>query len=242
MIARPPRPQVQPWLAAVGGQWNHETIAAEPQVGPTDRQGGRTRRTCLVVGVVATAVIVARLDAQSPPDFSGKWVLASSQAPRLQALGEDFSIAQDATTLRVDSTGRSGRFSNNGPTSETRYPVRTIYILDGIEHPSQVIASPPLTTASAPMSAMTMMMEESISKATWAGRQLVIMTYSRMKTTVLWLTPSVYMTRRTGRQAFSMDADGTLVVENLIVNDPDPLPGAHEAPSPTLARTIYKKG
>jgi hypothetical protein len=81
--------------------------------------------------------------------------------------------------------------------------------------------------------------EESFSRATWAGRQLVIMTYSRIKTTVPWLTPSVYVMRRTERQGLSMEADGTLVVESLTVADP--LPWAPEAPSPTPVRSTYKK-
>lgn len=127
------------------------------------------RRTCLVVGVVAIAVIVARLDAQSPPDFSGKWVLASSQPPGTHALGRDFSIAQDSTTLSIDSTGFRFSGSTNGGWSETPFPIRTIYALDGIEHPRQVIANQPVTNSSAwtfSSPTMSSTTEESISKAT----------------------------------------------------------------------------
>ena len=66
------------------------------------------------------------------------------------------------------------------------------------------------------------------------------MTYNRIKTTAPSLTPPVSETRQTVRQALSMDADGTLVVESLIVADP--LAWATDAPSPTQVRSIYTKG
>jgi hypothetical protein len=203
-----------------------------------------TLTAAIVIGVVAGAWRVGRAQEQSAarPDFSGKWALASSQPPGHQAFGDDFSIAQDATTLEVDSTGHRVSLSTTRGSSETPFPVRTIYALDGIEHPTQVIADPPVTTASAPTSGFVMSSgtEESISKATWAGRQLVIMTYSRIRITAPNQTPSASVIRRTVRQALSIEADGTLVVESLI--GADPLPWAQEAPTPTPVRSIYKKG
>jgi hypothetical protein len=193
------------------------------------------RTAVITVVIVAGAWHVGR--AQEPsaarPDFSGKWVFASSQPSGGlgNALGDKFSITQDAATLRIDTTAFRVSDSRTVSLFETRFPIRTIYSLDGIEHPSQV------STDASPTFRVEMMsiIEESISKATWAGRQLVIMTYSRMKTTV----PSS-VRRRTERQALSIEPDGTLVVESLIVVDP--LPGADEAPSPTPLRSIYKKG
>jgi hypothetical protein len=200
------------------------------------------RRICLIVGVAATAVIAARLDAQSPPDLSGKWVLASSQPPGTYALGREFSVAQDAATLRIDSTGISFSASTASGWSETPFRIQTIHVLDGIEHPAQVIADPPVAAVSAPTSGMRMSSttEESLSKATWAGRQLVIMTYSRIRTTAPSRTPAVSVMRQTVRQSLSLETDGTLVVESLIVADP--LPWALEAPSPAPVRSTYKKG
>jgi hypothetical protein len=197
------------------------------------------RTAVITVVIVAGAWHVGR--AQEPsaarPDFSGKWVFASSQPSGGlgNALGDKFSITQDAATLRIDTTAFRVSDSRTVSLFETRFPIRTIYSLDGIEHPSQV------STDASPTFRVEMMsiIEESISKATWAGRQLVIMTYSRMKTTVPSRTPS-NVRRRTERQALSTEADGTLVVESLIVVDP--LPGADEAPSPTPLRSIYKKG
>ena|SRR5579863_5923053 len=76
---------------------------------------------------------------------------------------------------------------------------------------------------------------------TWAGNRSITqnMTYDRIKITAPNLT-SVSVIRRTVRQGWSMEADGTLVIESLIVADP--LPWGQEAPSPTPVRRTYKKG
>ena len=200
------------------------------------------RRTSLAVGVVAISLIAVRLGAQSPPDFSGKWVLVSSNPPGSHALGVDFTISQDAMTLTVASTGFSIRASTSGDGSETPYDVRTIHILDGIEHPRRAIADSPVATPLASTSQMTMTssMEESISKATWAGSQLVIMTYNKIKITAPSRTPSVTVIRQTVRRALSMGSDGTLAVDSLIVADP--MPWGLAARSPTPVRSVYKKG
>lgn len=195
------------------------------------------QRICLVVGVVA-ATLAPRLDTQSPPDFSGKWVLASSQPSDSlgNALGDKLSITQDATTLRIDTTAFRVRSLGMDTLIELQLPIRSIYSLDGLEHPTVIQDTAAL--APNPRVKVWFVVEESISKATWAGRQLVIMTYSKTKSTVPRETP--YVRRRTERQALSMEADGTLAVESLVVVDP--LPSAHEAPSPTPLRSIYKKG
>jgi hypothetical protein len=203
----------------------------------------------IVIGVVGGVGRVGRAQAQpagNHPDFSGKWVFASSQPPAVQNGpddvvvsgpppfgGDDFSIAQDATTLTVDSLGyRPSDFKRGA--QALPFSIRTIYVLDGIEHPSQVIANRPLERSiPQDVAVKSSTTDESISKATWAGRELVIMTYSKNKTT------SGNVMRRTVRQALSMEANGTLVVDSLIVADP--LPREHEPPSPTPVRSIYNK-
>jgi hypothetical protein len=198
------------------------------------------RRTSVVVGMVAVAIFVPRLDAQGPPDLSGKWLLTSSQPPEYQALGRDFSISQDATTLRVDSTAYHMGISTNGTSSRTPFPIQTIYTFDGMEHPRHVLPDTPARSSSTPTSGMTSDLEESIYKAGWAGRQLVIVTYNKYKISAPGQTPSAYELRQTVRQALSMEADGTLAVESLIVADPSPVWHA-EMPSPTPVRSIYKR-
>jgi hypothetical protein len=204
------------------------------------------------VAIVAGAGRVGRAQTQAAansPDFSGKWVFASSQPPVVRngpndvvvsgppPFGGDFSISQDATTLTVDSLGFYPSQSRTGAEAGVVLPfsIRTIYVLDGIEHPSQVIANRPAITSSPQVvRAVSRPTGESISKTTWVGRQLVIMTYSKNK------IMGGNVIRRTVRQTLSMEANGTLAVESLIVADP--LPQTQAAPSPTPIRTVYKKG
>ncbi|HYN08195.1 MAG TPA: hypothetical protein VES67_12455 [Vicinamibacterales bacterium] len=192
-------------------------------------------RILLVAGLMVMAPLTVALDGQSLPDFSGKWTAVSptiSYPPN-----RSMTITQDGTTLTVDSTAFRVTASTAGWSSETSYPMRTIYILDGTEHPSQIVADPPPWPQS--LKAMTTTLHESISKATWAGRHLVIMTYEKQRTTAPGRTPAFAETRRTVREAISLEADGALVWESLIVADP--LPWGRAVATPTPFRRIYRK-
>jgi hypothetical protein len=195
------------------------------------------RRTCLIVTLAALAVVTARLDGQSPPDFSGTWTMAS---PGSSSPDQRVTIAQDADTLSIDSTWYHLVASTNGRRTETPYPVRVTYVLDGAEHPSRVVADPP-RVAARPASALglTSATEESSSKATWAGRQLVVMTYETERIAAPSLTPAVARIRKTIRHTLSLAADGTLVWETLILADP--LPWGREVSAPTPSRKIYTR-
>ena len=199
------------------------------------------RRISLVVGVIISAAMLAdQVGAQSPPNFSGKWTLVPNAASPTYPPGGTVTIAQDMTTLTIESTGFRFRASTKGTWSETPFATRVTYILDGLEHPRQVVADP-LPPAAPPASTMVMKstMEESLAKATWAGRQLVIMTYDKERTIAPRMTPSESVRRRTIRDAISLEADGTLIWETLIVADPSPW--GHEASTPTPSRRVYKK-
>jgi hypothetical protein len=199
------------------------------------------RRLSVVIIGLVVILIVARLTAQSQPDFSGKWILSASIPAGSGALGQAVVITQDAATLTLDTAGISISGSVSGRYSETTFPVRMIFALDGAEHPSQVIADRPLVSSKpVPSTAFTSRTEESISRASWAGRQLVIMTYNKLRTNRPNATPATTVTRQTVRRAFTLEADGSLVVESLIVADP--LPFAPEQPSPTPVRSVYRKG
>jgi len=200
------------------------------------------RPISLVVGVIIAAAMFAdRIDAQGPPNFSGKWTVVPNAASPTYPPGGAVTITQDMTTLTIESMSFRISASTAGTWSETPFATRVTYFLDGIEHPRQDVSdSPP--PPGRPSSAMVMKstMEESLSKATWAGRQLVIMTYQKQRMIAPSLTPSESVGRRTIRDAFSLDADGTLTWETLIVADPSPW--GHEAPTPTPSRRVYKKG
>jgi hypothetical protein len=116
---------------------------------------------------VTAAVLVlgtASAFAQAKPNFAGKWVAeAAPAAPgggapaagggrgggRGGGLGQELTITQDATTLKIDYVG-GGR--NPGPVSLT-------YKLDGSDSPNPGFGG-----------------NEQISKAAWDGEKLVVTT------------------------------------------------------------------
>jgi hypothetical protein len=115
----------------------------------------------------ATAAVLvlgtASAFAQAKPNFAGKWTLqpaadAAAGAPAAGGggrgggrggLGNELTIVQDATTLKVDYVG-AGR--NPGPASLT-------YKLDGSDSPNPGFGG-----------------NEQISKAAWDGEKLVVTT------------------------------------------------------------------
>ena len=127
------------------------------------------QRTSLVVGLLAVAILSVRLDGQSPPDFSGNWTLTSTGTyPPDQRM----TITQDNTTLTIDSTGYRIRATSGGQSSsfsETPFPTRVTYVLDGAEHPSAMVAEPPEPPARPAAMIMSTRTAESISKAVWAA-------------------------------------------------------------------------
>jgi hypothetical protein len=189
---------------------------------------------------MVVAVLIAPLTAQQTPDLSGTWTLASTG---VYPPDQRMTITQDAARLTVDSTGYHVRARSNGlrsTWSETPYPVRTTYVLDGAEHPTQRSAEPTVVpTRASSAGAMTSTTEESLSKAVWAGRQLVVMTYERIRVTTPQRTPAEILIRRTVRETLMLAPDGTLVWETLIV--PDPFPGSRETPAPTPFRRVFKR-
>lgn len=119
-----------------------------------------------LTALAAAAVFVlgtASAFAQAKPNFSGKWAVDAAAAPAPAAapagggggrggrgggLGQELTIVQDATTIKIDYVG-GGR--NPGPVSLT-------YKLDGTD------------------STNTMGAGEQVAKATWDGAKLVVTT------------------------------------------------------------------
>ena len=201
------------------------------------------RRSVLVACAVTAVVTFTGLDAQSRPDFSGTWTLVSSTPIGSHAMGTEFKVVQNGSTLTIDLEGIAARYTS-GRSVQTAYPVRNIYALDGLEHPPQVVSDPPLMTT-ATLSAETMKVasvsSESTRRATWAGGQIVVMMHNTYKVTAPTRTPSEATIRQTVRQAFSLGPDGSLSVESLVVADPIPWGGDFEQPSPTPVRSVYRK-
>lgn len=199
------------------------------------------RRFTFVAVLVASLIAVA-VSAQRRPDFSGQWTLVSEKStpPNTWALGQEFAITQDDTTLVFERPMVQIHFSSaGGSTSTAGAPAKIVYNLNGTEtrHIAEP-ASPAARPAAASM--MTLSIEESSSTATWAGDHLVLLTLSTLKTTQPNREPTVTRVRQTVRDVLSLDADGSLVVEHLITVDP-PVSNPAVAP-PVPIRSVYRRG
>jgi hypothetical protein len=123
------------------------------------------KRSTAFVAVAALVLGSVTAFAQAKPNFAGKWVLAPAPAAaaapagggggrggRGGGLGQELTVTQDATTLKLDYVG-GGR--NPGPVSLT-------YKLDGSDSTNTVGAN------------------EQVAKAVWDGNKLVVTTAINM--------------------------------------------------------------
>ena len=76
-----------------------------------------------VTTTIAIVLLSALASAQSTPNFAGKWTLVPAPgATGAGGLGQEATIAQDATSITIKRTTQMGEFT-------------TIYKLDGSENP-----------------------------------------------------------------------------------------------------------
>ena len=169
------------------------------------------RRNFLVVAVVLMFGAAASLAAQAKPDFSGKWVMDPASAPAPPAgaggggggggrgggrgggagFGQEFTAKQDATTLTIT------RMQGDQTVTAT-------YKLDGSESKNTVAGRGG--------------QQEQVSKATWDGARLVIVT-----------------TTQAGEQRRTISMEGG----NLVIETSQP---GRDGGAPTTAKLVYKKG
>ena len=170
------------------------------------------RRNFLVVAVVLMFGAAASLAAQAKPDFSGKWVMDPASAPAPPAgagggggggrgggrgggggagFGQEFTAKQDATTLTIT------RMQGDQTVTAT-------YKLDGSESKNMVAGRGG--------------QQEQVSKASWDGAKLVIVT-----------------TTQFGEQRRTISMEGG----NLVVETSQP---GRDGGAPTTAKLVYKKG
>jgi len=195
-------------------------------------------RARITVVVAASTLLVCRLSAQGPPDFSGSWV---SSMPGSYPTEKRMTITQSAGVMTLRGTVyriQASTGANKSTYSETPYPMTTTYLLDGLEHPCDVVVdAPPFPVP--PATGMTTTMEESLCKASWAGGQLVFMRYEKQRLTAPGQTPPVVILRQTVRETLEVGPDGSLVSETVGLRDP--LPWSPPLKSPTPIRRVYKR-
>ena len=193
-------------------------------------------RLVAVVGVVVLAQAVSG-QTQERPNYSGSWTLleADARPPARRLLGNRFKVSQSPTTVTIETTATNvtGSFPPGGGAMVTEHkevPVSVDYICDGAEHnevlprfllgasgnaaPGAVVSAPPATTY----------------RATWMNGQLIISKQARVEAGLYSVT----------RLALSLDADGSLVVDSLIVPMLPRANGPKQEP-PVSDRSVYRK-
>ena len=151
------------------------------------------KRTLSMLAVLAVLAVAA--SAQDKPNFVGTWKLTDPAQPD-QFTATQIVVAQDATLLTVTTTSQIGEF-------------KTTYKLDGTEGRS------PLDFNGQTIDRMT--------KATWNGNKLTLVTSSEMGGQVFEF-----------KSVVSLSADGAMVIESTF-------PDFQGGGAPITAKATYKK-
>lgn len=142
------------------------------------------RRTAILVGTMAAALVASGLSAQDTPNFAGSWTMVASPdgggrgggRGGFGGLGQATTISQDGATLAITRTTQAGE-------------TESVYKLDGSE-----------STNTLSFGGNSV---EQVSTAKWEGSKLVI-------TTRMDRGGSPFQTT----MALALDAEGNLVVES----------------------------
>lgn len=171
--------------------------------------GFRTMVAVLVLLVVTSA------NAQTRPDFSGRWVIppeagrggrgATSGSPG-SGWGSDITITQDPKNLTVEYV-----FFGRG---DLQPPLKFAYALDGSETKNRVM--------------MGRGIEERVSKTDWDGNKLVIITRFAFPDPVTGRSTTTDM-----KQVLTLETPTTLLVETTR--------SAFGGGAPTITKTTYTK-
>ena len=192
-----------------------------------------------VIGVLVLAPAVFG-QTQERPNYSGSWTLVEdgTKPPVRPLLGNRFRVSQSPTTVTIETTMTllSGVRSGSGAmVSDSKdIPLPIEYICDGAEHdevlPSSVpgVGEPPpgaVALASTP--------QPTTYRATWMNGQLIILKHTRSRNENNALTLVT-------RLALSLEADGSLIVDSLLLSM-RPKPNGPKQEPPRSVRSVYKK-
>jgi hypothetical protein len=184
------------------------------------------RRATVLVTAAAMMFASANAFAQAKPNFAGKWTLVPAADAAAGGggggrggrggggggLGMEVTISQDATTLTTERM-------------QGQNTVKMVYKLDGSESKNMVAMGGRGGRGGADAAAAPPAPVEQLSKASWSGNKVVIVTQQPARGG--GAPTEVTM-------ALSLDASGNLVVENT-------RPG-REGGAPTTTTQTYKKG
>jgi arylsulfatase len=164
---------------------------------------------------VLAVLVVTSANAQTSPDFSGRWVIppergrgarGASQGSPGSGWGSEITIAQDAKNLIVE-------YVFFGP-GDMQPPLKFVYALDGSETKNRVM--------------MGRGIEERVSKTAWDGNKLVITTSFAFPDPVTGKSTTTDM-----KQILSLETPTSLLVETTR--------SAYGGGAATITKTTYTK-
>lgn len=198
-------------------------------------------RGFLIAGAMALVLAEMQPNARARPDFSGTWVLVDPiGSSTFGSFGKSFTVTQDAATLSLDFPAASFSHQDSGSSSTTPSGRRLVFNLDGTDVRAAIPAEVP-RPPNAPATLMTATLVASVARAAWNGDQLIIVTHSTMKVTSPSQWPAALDRENTVREALSLDANGHLIFERVIIEDPLPWETTMRVDLPISWNGIYKK-
>jgi hypothetical protein len=163
------------------------------------------------------------------------------------ATSTSITITQDASALKMDVPMYSitlsfpARDATPAPPSGPTSVRHLVYRLDGSESVQPVPDPSPAPSYVNPRSVMSGHLIKSVARASWMNGQLVIVTHTTERMTAPNQVPAEVDLQRTMWQKLSLNSDGRLVVDRVIIADPVPWATKLPAEPPASVRFIYKK-
>ena len=201
------------------------------------------RRSILFLTVLSTVPLFARAPAR--PDCSGTWTLvaALSSPAGKSALGPSLKIGQTESTLTISRTRQLSTMTTRADGSTVPGPpvditTETAYLFDGTEREMRDAGVSPVGRGG-PQPQLIPDLTNTY-RAVWTTDQLVVMTFGRATPELARRgKDTVGQLKQVSRMSFSLDADGSLVVDRVNVFDPES--GGPKESAPVPMRSVYRK-
>jgi hypothetical protein len=191
-----------------------------------------------VIGVLVLAPAVFG-QTQERPNYSGIWTLVEdgTKPTGRPLLGNRFKLSQSPTTVTIETTITvlSGSRPPGGGaivSESNEIPLPIEYTCDGAEH-DEVLPSSVPGVGVPPLGAVGSSPPPTTYRATWMNGQLIILKHTKSRNennAIIGVT----------RLALSLEADGSLVVDALLIAM-RPKPNGPKQEPPVSVRSVYKK-
>jgi hypothetical protein len=198
----------------------------------------------LIAGVLCLGAVALASGPNVRPDFAGKWSIIPDRSTPAgsSALGPTLTIEQTDTALTIARVSQitamvKGLDGRDKPQTIERSTTNT-YLFDGVERELATVASQ-MAGGRGGQGTLDL---TSTYRAVWTTDQLVVMSFGRATAALEARTKGkdkVGQLKQVGRMSFSLDSDGTLIVDRVTALDPEA--GGPKESAPVAFRSHYRK-